>query len=238
MKKLLIVNVGSAPESQLTQFGDFEQWAKQAIGETALNIAFHDGINKPLPQPNTLAGVIIMGSLSMVTEEKDWMKRLANEVVQLAESNIPTLGICFGHQLIGYAFGGQVDYNPNGLEVGTIEICRLESSNDDPLLASLPHQFKAQVVHYQSVITLPSQAVRLAESNLDCHHAFRVGDCTWGVQFHPEFTPAIMQDVLEGFKETLGATPMDDKKHHVAHTPDAQQILVNFAQLCVERTSE
>lgn len=119
MKKLLIVNVGSAPESQLSKFGDFELWAKQAIGSTTLEIEFHDGITNPLPKPQVLAGVIIMGSLSMVTEEANWMKRLAAEIVQLAEHRIPTLGICFGHQLLSYAFGGEVNFNPNGLEVGT-----------------------------------------------------------------------------------------------------------------------
>ncbi|MEF1291496.1 GMP synthase, partial [Vibrio sp. M260118] len=66
MKKLLIVNVGSAPERQLNKFGDFELWAKQAIGSTELEIEFHDGINQPLPSAEVLAGVIIMGSLSMV----------------------------------------------------------------------------------------------------------------------------------------------------------------------------
>lgn len=235
MKKLLIVNVGSAPESQLSKFGDFELWAKQAIGSTTLEIEFHDGITNPLPKPQVLAGVIIMGSLSMVTEETNWMKRLAAEIVQLAELNVPTLGICFGHQLISYAFGGEVDFNPNGLEVGTVNISRLENSIDDPLLNQLPEHFDAQAVHFQSVLTLPKQAVRLAQSNMDQHHAFRVGDCTWGVQFHPEFTTEIMLDVLENFQEELGEAQIEAKKQQVTSTPHAQQVLKRFASLCLAK---
>ncbi|MDC5818724.1 glutamine amidotransferase [Vibrio europaeus] len=235
MKKLLIVNVGSAPKSQLSKFGDFELWAKQAIGATTLEIEFHDGIANPLPKPHLLAGVIIMGSLSMVTEETNWMKRLAAEIVQLAELNVPTLGICFGHQLISYAFGGEVDFNPNGLEVGTVNISRLTSSKDDPLLSQLPEHFHAQAVHFQSVLALPKQAVRLAQSNLDQNHAFRVGECTWGVQFHPEFTPDIMLDVLENFQEELGEAQIEAKKQQVTSTPHAQQILKRFSRLCLAK---
>ncbi|AIW16988.1 glutamine amidotransferase [Vibrio tubiashii] len=235
MKKLLIVNVGSAPESQLNKFGDFELWAKQAIGSTTLEIEFHDGIANPLPKPQVLAGVIIMGSLSMVTEETNWMKRLAAEIVQLAEHRIPTLGICFGHQLISYAFGGDIDFNPNGLEVGTVNISRLENSDDDPLLSQLPEHFHAQAVHFQSVLTLPKQAVRLAQSNMDQHHAFRAGDCTWGVQFHPEFTTDIMLDVLENFQEELGEDVVNRKIQQVVPADEAQRVLVNFARLCEER---
>ncbi|MEZ8099026.1 glutamine amidotransferase [Vibrio bivalvicida] len=236
MKTLLIVNVGSAPESQLNKFGDFELWAKQAIGNTTLDIAFHDGINHPLPKPQNLAGVIIMGSLSMVTEEADWMKRLAAEIVQLAEFNIPTLGICFGHQLISYAFGGKVNINPNGLEVGTINVSRLPSSQDDQLLDQVAENFQAQAVHFQSVISLPDGAVRLAESSMDKHHAFRVGDCTWGVQFHPEFTAEIMKDVLENFQDELGEQVVTTKKRQVTSTPHAQQILKRFSDLCLAKT--
>ncbi|WCP69296.1 glutamine amidotransferase [Vibrio tubiashii] len=235
MKKLLIVNVGSAPESQLSKFGDFELWAKQAIGATTLEIEFHDGIAKPLPKPHLLAGVIIMGSLSMVTEEASWMKRLAAEIVQLAEHRVPTLGICFGHQLISYAFGGEVNFNPNGLEVGTVNISRLTSSNNDPLLSQLPEQFHAQAVHFQSVLTLPTQAVRLAQSRIDQNHAFRVGECTWGVQFHPEFTADIMLDVLENFKDELGEEVVSRKIQRVVPADEAQRVLVNFARLCEER---
>jgi len=237
VKKLLIVNVGSAPESQLSKFGDFELWAKQAIGATTLEIEFHDGIANPLPKPHLLAGVIIMGSLSMVTEEASWMKRLAAEIVQLAEHHIPTLGICFGHQLISYAFGGEVNFNPNGLEVGTVNISRLTDSGNDPLLSQLPEHFHAQAVHFQSVLTLPSQAVRLAQSNLDQNHAFRVGECTWGVQFHPEFTADIMLDVLENFKDELGEEVVSRKIHQVVPADEAQRVLVNFARLCEERNN-
>ena len=35
------------------------------------------------------------------------MKREVEEIRRIAESQTPTFGICFGHQLLGRAFGGE-----------------------------------------------------------------------------------------------------------------------------------
>ncbi|WP_165313054.1 glutamine amidotransferase [Vibrio ziniensis] len=231
MKTLLIINVGQAPEQQLEKYGDFEFWAQRAISEVDINVTFLDGINNELPAYDTLLGVIIMGSLSMVTEKTDWMLRLSNNIIELTETKIPLLGICFGHQLIAQALGGIVSYNPKGLEIGTVELERLSDANSDPLFEQVPESFTAQTVHFQSVQQLPPNAVCLAKSELDNHHAFRAGTCTWGVQFHPEFTSDIMRDSVNGLKEAI-ADQYEHKLDQIAETEQAKQILVRFAQMC------
>lgn len=231
MKTLLIINVGQPPQQQLEKYGDFEQWAYRVIGEEAIDVTFLDGVRDPLPPYESLAGVIIMGSLSMVTEKKQWMLRLSKNIVELTERKIPLLGICFGHQLIAQALGGEVGYNPNGLEIGTTQLTSQPLAENDVLFNEIPQSFSAQTVHFQSVLQLPPNATCLAKSELDPNHAFRVGSCTWGVQFHPEFTPEIMQDSLVGMKEHLDGL-IDTKIDQVSHTNHAKQILNRFAQLC------
>ncbi len=237
MKTLLIVNVGQAPEQQLEKYGDFELWAQRAISEVDINISFLDGVNNALPAYDTLAGVIIMGSLAMVTEKTDWMLRLSNNIIELTEKQIPLLGICFGHQLIAQALGGIVDYNPKGLEIGTVELEKLASASNDPLFEQVPPSFTAQTVHFQSVQQLPPNSVCLAKSELDDHHAFRAGSCTWGVQFHPEFTSDIMRDSVTGLKQAI-ADNFDNKLEQVAETEQAKQILVRFAQMCKSHSDQ
>src|SRR5690606_3562878 len=67
----------------------------------------------------------------------------------------------------------------------------------DPLLNILPERFKAQVTHAQSVKRLPPDATLLAGNDLEPHHAFRIGERTWGVQFHPEFSAEVMRAYIE-----------------------------------------
>ncbi|PJC87465.1 GMP synthase [Vibrio sp. HA2012] len=232
MGNLLIVNVGSAPEEQLIKYGDFEQWAQQAIGETELNVVFHDGIHCPLPDYSSLSGVIVMGSLSMVTDRESWMLKLSKQLIELSAQNVPLLGICFGHQLIAYTFGGDVGYNPNGLEIGSVPLTCLPACKNDPIFSMLPDRFEAQTVHYQSVLALPPGAVHLAQSQLDKNHAFRVGKCAWGVQFHPEFSAEIMRDMLNNFRDTLDKDELIKKSSQIISTEYAQQVLVRFVQLC------
>lgn len=242
MKNLVIVNVGAAPQAQREKYGDFEVWAKNAIthdlscsDRPSIDIIFHDGISNPLPNFDSIAGVIIMGSLSMATEKTDWMLRLSNEIVQLINQQIPLLGICFGHQLIAQAMGGEVGYHPKGLEIGTVNINKLSAANNDPIFSLLPTHFSAHAVHFQSVLTLPKSATLLANNNFEPHHAFRIGACTWGVQFHPEFTPEIMRLSLSGLKEHV-IDEYEQKKASIFETTCARQILIKFAQLCSPKT--
>jgi len=238
MKKIIIVNVGSAPEAQFDKFGDFEVWAKNAITEKkltsdkqTLDIMFHDGILNPLPSLDTIAGVIIMGSLSMATEKTGWMLRLSTEISQLVHNQIPLLGICFGHQLIAQAMGGEVGFHPKGLEIGTVDIHKLSAAEDDPIFAHLPAHFSAHAVHFQSVLTLPKTATLLASNDFEPHHAFRIGKCTWGVQFHPEFTADIMRLSLAGLKEQV-TRGFEQKHTAISDTKYAREVLVRFYEYC------
>ena len=44
----------------------------------------------------------------------------------------PTLGICFGHQLLAQALGGNVVQNPRGREIGTVDLEVVESEPEGP----------------------------------------------------------------------------------------------------------
>ena len=58
----------------------------------------------------------------------------------LVERGIPTLGICYGHQLLAHALGGEVGDNPNGREFGTVTVELTAEAADDPLLGGLPRE--------------------------------------------------------------------------------------------------
>jgi GMP synthase (glutamine-hydrolysing) len=87
---------------------------------------------------------------------------------------------------------------------------------------------------------LPPGAVLLAENTHEPHHAFRIGNAAWGVQFHQEYTPAIMSGYIRNMSPVIQALGKDPARvqQQVNETPEAGQMLARFAGLCSQGQSD
>lgn len=233
-RPLAIIKAGSATPVVRQRYGDFEEWLHQGLGVLRQDIRLvRVAAGEALPAPEACGGVVITGSHAMVTDLLPWSVALAQWLPAVVDRQIPLLGICYGHQLLAAAMGGQVGYHPAGREIGTVPIELLPAAQHDPLFGSLPAQFPAQAFHSQSALTLPPGAVLLARNDFEPHHAFRVGECAWGVQFHPEYTKEIMAAELAADTGQLGQDGFDLAmlRESLAETPIAADLLPRFAQL-------
>ncbi|ADL52949.1 glutamine amidotransferase [Clostridium cellulovorans] len=204
MKKLLIIKTGTTFPIISEKYGDFEDFIIKQIDlskeDAIVCPVYNDDI---LPDLKEVSGVIITGSHSMVTDQDSWIKILEEYLREIAENNIPVLGICYGHQLICQAFGGTVGYHPKGKEVGTVNIQLTEEGKKDPLLSVLPENFLGHVTHSQTVLKLPKGAKTLALNDFENHHGFVIYEKIWGVQFHPEFNLGIIKSYILEQEDTL-----------------------------------
>jgi GMP synthase (glutamine-hydrolysing) len=229
-QRFLIIETGQPVES-MRRHGGFPHWIRVAAGlarEQAVVVDVERG--KPLPAREGFAGAIVTGSGAMVTERADWSEATASWLHDAAHAGTPLFGICYGHQLLAHALGGEVGWHPAGREMGTVEIERLPPSNDDPLFAGLPARFGAQATHLQSVLRAPRGAAVLAKSDHDACHAFRWGESVWGVQFHPEFSTTHMHGYVRARRTAMqreGLCP-DAAHRAVAATPHARRVLRRF----------
>ncbi len=199
----LILETGQ-PVASMRRYGRFPHWIRVAAGLDADQAVVADvERGDPLPRREGFAGVIVTGSAAYVTERADWSERSARWLHEAAHAGLPLLGICYGHQLLAHALGGEVSDNPAGRESGTIAVELQPPAGDDPLFASMPARFAAQSSHVQTVLRPPAEAAVLASSDRDRCQAFRWGDRAWGVQFHPEFATHHMRGYVAARHEAL-----------------------------------
>ncbi len=188
--------------------------------------------SSPLPRPSEVAGIIVTGSAAHVAEQAPWMRRVQAGLREAALENVPTLGICFGHQLLGLALGGHSGANPRGREIGTVEM-RLTAP--DPLLGSDGLDgaagYDVIMTHLDSVLSLPPGARPLAETEGERYAAIRFGECCWGVQFHPEMDAEIIGYYVAARRETLVAEGRDPDAivRRLRDTSNGARVLERFA---------
>lgn len=231
---LVIVKVGGTFEALRTQRGDFEHWIADGLGTEALPLLVIDPRRgDTLPDPAEVSGVVVTGSHAMVSHREPWSETTAAWLARLVARGTPVLGICYGHQLLAHALGGEAGDHPLGAEVGTVTVTLDEAAATDPLLQGLPARFPANAVHWQSALRLPDGAVRLAASAHEPVHAFRVGGNAWGLQFHPEFDADAMRGYIDMLADGLrkeGADPAA-LRERVAPTDAAAGLLGRFARI-------
>ncbi|MCW4455841.1 glutamine amidotransferase [Flavobacterium sp. MXW15] len=228
----LILETGQ-PAAPLKRYGRFPHWIRVAAGlgprETVVaNVAAGD----PLPARTGFAGAIVTGSAAFVTDRAEWSERSAGWLREAAHAGMPLLGICYGHQLLAHALGGEVAYNPAGRESGTIRLDLQPPAADDPLFAGLPASFPAHATHLQTVLRAPAGATVLARSVQDNCHAFRWGANTWGLQFHPEFATHHMRGYVRARADCIARHGGCARTvaREVSAAPLARQLLRRFVR--------
>jgi GMP synthase (glutamine-hydrolysing) len=238
MNRFIIIKAGTTFPNTARQYGDFDEWTRLGLGLSPDQVDVFDVMgSEVLPSAKDCEGVVVTGSHAMVTDKCDWSEQLVAWIAELLRAKVPFLGICYGHQLLTKAAGGTVGYHPLGQELGTVDVNLLPEHLSDALFKDFPPTFFAHVTHSQSVLDLPSHAIRLAENSFEKNHAIRVGDCAWGVQFHPEYSAGLMRSYIEEQAGEIQASgrSMADILQTVKDTPDAASVLRRFAAFCEQK---
>lgn len=237
MPRLVILKTGTTYPALREVFGDFDSWFVARLAPE-LNVHVVDVTVDDLPgRPEDWDGIVITGSPAMVSDREPWSEQTASWLADAVRAEIPVLGVCYGHQLLAHALGGEAGYHPRGRETGTHTVELLDAALDDPLFTGLPRQFPAQLTHRQSVLRLPEEAVLLGRNEFEPHQAFRLGPCAWGVQFHPEFSSEVMQAYLEVQAPDLAKEGLDADAllAAVRSAPEASSLLDRFSRIVMNR---
>lgn len=139
-------------------------------------------------------GVVVLGGSAPAWDDvaAPWLPE-ARTVVRAAErAGVPLLGICLGHQLAAQALGGEVAPNPAGSTLAVLPVCWAGDARQDPLFADAGQLAVATHWNNDVVVRLPVGGRVTASSPDGAVQAARLGPSVWGVQFHPEAGPEIV----------------------------------------------
>ena len=164
---------------------------------------------------------IMTGSKSSVYEDTPWVTQLAEFVKSIHSHKKKFIGICFGHQMVAHALGGEAGLAAVGWSLGV----KQASPNPAPgknLLADQP--FKLIYSHQDQVIKPVPGSVILASTDNCPIAATSLGEHILTFQGHPEFFPEYTRALYQLRRQ---AYPADTYKNAMASIQEnADQTLV------------
>ena len=238
MKPLLILKTGELPRRVVENLGPYENAFLRVVGQERCVVV--DARKEELSELNW-AGIIVTGSPASTYNSDAWITRSEDFLKRAADRAIPLYGVCFGHQLLAQTIGGKVEKCPRGWELGTVTVTQTEHAAKNPLFAAVPERFAAQMSHGDIVTELPPGAMTLAQNDHWEYQAFMIGDRIWGTQFHSEFTPQIVQDLIHSLTSVLSPEVFHRRPEGqpvrewllstVQEAPMARRCLENFVRI-------
>ena len=147
-------------------------------------VALVDGAT--LPRADDCEAVLITGSPAGVYDQTPWMDPLRGFIREAFATRTPMIGVCFGHQIIADAMGGDVRKSEKGWGVGR-HVYDVLGAPD--WMAGAGAAVSLSVSHQDQVIVPPEGAVTLARSAHTDHAMLAyTGAPVMSLQGHPEFS--------------------------------------------------
>ena len=189
-----------------------------------------DVVSGQLPDGFDFDGVVISGSRSSVYDDDSWIADTLEWVRGAIDAGLPCLGICWGHQLLAEAIGGEVA-NRGEYELGYRTI---EHTGESALFEGIDRTFTSFESHSDEVVDLPEDARITAENDASIQ-GFECGT-VYAVQFHPEFDPETARKATEGkdgelSEERVESVLAEITDENYAQSRQSELVFENFLRI-------
>ncbi len=194
-----ILQCGDAPAELQAEFGHYGAMVARLLGP-GRDVRVFDVTRGELPDdPGACRAWALTGSPAGVYEDLPWIPPLL-DFLRGARGRAKLVGLCFGHQAMAQAFGGQVVKSPKGWGIG---VQRYEVVGRAPWMdGDAPVHVPAS--HQDQVVAAPPGTRVAAASAFTPFAGLDYGDAV-SFQFHPEFSPAFGAALVGVRRERFGA---------------------------------
>lgn len=199
-----ILQCDSVREDLQPAFGDYPDMFRQLLHrvDPGLEFRIHDLTRGEAPASlDACDAWLFTGSKWSVYDDQEWIVHAHELARRLHAAQRPTIGICFGHQLVASALGGRVDKAPAGWGVG-VHTTRLLGQR--PWMQPERRSLSLVVSHQDQVMELPPGAALLAGHEFCPHAILQIGEHVLTFQGHPEFPKAYSRATMEQRRELVG----------------------------------
>ncbi len=222
--KLTLIQPTDVPEPLRHRFGPYHSMFERLFAPEGFSfetIRLSEG--ETLPDPATLEATLVMGSSAGVYDTHyDWMEPLRAFVRGAYAARTPMVGICFGHQIIADALGGDVRKSDRGWGLGRHVY---DVTQRPPQIGGDLPAFAIACSHQDQVLVPPSEADTFLASAFTPHAGlvYRNGR-TMSLQPHPEFEDDYTRALAELRRGRAPDDVVDTALASLSHRSDSREM--------------
>lgn len=203
--KKITVGILNADELALeveNKFGNYSDMFQQLFQNSPFVFKSYQVTQEIYPTDiNECDAYLITGSKFSAYENITWIIKLKEFIKELHRQNKKLIGICFGHQIIAEALGGQVTKSSNGWGVGLMDseiIC------NKPWMEPKIPSYALLISHQDQVEKLPEHAICIASNHFCPNSSFQLNENILTFQGHPEFSKEYLLQIINMRRKVIG----------------------------------
>ena len=189
--KIAVLETGVPPDPLANEFGSYPDMFARLLGPD-FEVETFDAQRGELPDPAAHGAYLVTGSAAGVYDPLPWIAPLMEFIRKAGDKKL--IGVCFGHQVMAQALGGEVIKSPKGWGVG---LHRYTVAHPPPWTNGERH-VAIPASHQDQVVVQPPNTSVVAASEFTPFAALAWADRpAISFQFHPEFSPAYAKALIE-----------------------------------------
>jgi GMP synthase-like glutamine amidotransferase len=217
-----ILETGYPPQHLVEGHGSYPDMLRRFLGEEAARYEVFDvQTGRPPADPSAYDALFVMGSPVGVYDPLPWIPPLI-DYLRAAKGRTSLVGVCFGHQVMAQAFGGDVRKSEKGWGLG---LHTYDVHHPEPWIGGDVRRISIPVSHQDQVVERPPTARVVASSAFTPNAVLAYTDQpALSFQCHPEFTVDYAKALVERRRGQVPDEALDRARDSLDQPNDARRL--------------